>query len=257
VTSDLTEEAIVARLLEGGLAGPHRSHARESNVANAGRLVTGDLDYTFGMPDVVSATAEVALAAVAAVTGAPEPGAPYIDPRATIGRVREAAARLAAACAAGARIIVATGHPTGLLVHHQRLVRTITAAGGTVIRPLEEQAVFREGGATRVLKYFGGVAALTDGANVLHAHMPTAMEAILDAEVPDLVFADHGFAGAAVARGIPTIAVMDTNDPALAVAWARGADLLIVPMDDNRSPDSYDVIAELFAQGVLGEALEP
>jgi hypothetical protein len=55
----------------------------------------------------------------------------------------------------------------------------------------------------------------------------------------DLVVADHGFAGAAIASGIPTVAVMDTNDPALAVAARRGADLTIVPMDDNRPQNSY------------------
>jgi hypothetical protein len=55
----------------------------------------------------------------------------------------------------------------------------------------------------------------------------------------DLVVADHGFAGAAVAAGIPTVAIMDTNDPALAVVARRGADLTVVPMDDNRPLNSY------------------
>lgn len=45
---------------------------------------------------------------------------------------------------------------------------------------------------------------------------------------------------------------MDTNDPALAVARARGRDLCIIPMDDNRRPDSYDVLAGLFEQELLG-----
>jgi hypothetical protein len=55
----------------------------------------------------------------------------------------------------------------------------------------------------------------------------------------DLVVADHGFAGAAIVRGIPTVAIMDTNDPALAVVTLRGADLTVVPMDDNRPLGSY------------------
>jgi hypothetical protein len=55
----------------------------------------------------------------------------------------------------------------------------------------------------------------------------------------DLVVADHGFAGAAVAAGIPTVAIMDTNDPAFAVVSARGADLTVVPMDDNRPLSAY------------------
>jgi hypothetical protein len=249
----LDDAAAIARLLAGGLAGPHRSHARESNVANAGRLASGHPDYTFGMAGVVSASAEEALAAVAALTGAREPGDPYIDPAATLAGVRRAAGVLAEACAAGRRILVATGHPTGLLVHHVRLARAIAAAGGTLLHPLDDRVAFQDGGRKRVIRYFGGVAALTDGANVLHSHLPDAMEAMLAAgPVPELVFADHGYAGAAVARGIPAIAVMDTNDPALAVACSRGADLTIIPMDDNRRPDSYDVIADLFERRLGG-----
>lgn len=253
--SDTTEEnpdgELVARLIQGGLAGPHQSHPRESNVANAGRLSTGDPDYTFGMPDVASATAEEALAAVAELTGAREPGEPYIDPAATLRGVRKAAEVLAAACARGAQILVATGHPTGLLVHHVRLAAAISAAGGNLLQPLDDEVAYRVDGRRRSIRYFGRVATLVDGANVLHTHLPDAMEAMLDAgPVPDLVFADHGYAGAAAARGIPAIAVMDTNDPALAVAWRRGADLTIIPMDDNRRPASYDVIAELFELGL-------
>jgi hypothetical protein len=32
---------------------------------------------------------------------------------------------------------------------------------------------------------------------------------------------------------------MDTNDPAFAVVSGRGADLTVVPMDDNRPLDAY------------------
>ena len=53
-------------------------------------------------------------------------------------------------------------------------------------------------------------------------------------KMPDLVIADHGFAGEAINRGIPTVAVMDTNDPGLAVAKKLGANVIIVPMNDNR-----------------------
>jgi hypothetical protein len=38
----------------------------------------------------------------------------------------------------------------------------------------------------------------------------------------DLVIADHGFAGAAVEAGLPTLSIADVNDPALPLAQARG-----------------------------------
>lgn len=249
----MTDEEIIAHLLASGIAGPHRSHPREDNILKSSNLATGDPDATFGMPEVASATADEALAAVAAVTGARQPAEPYIDPVATIAGVRQAAAVLRKVCAAGGTILVATGHPQGLLRHHGRLVVALTAAGGSVVTPLDGVTVYQDRGRDRLLAYVGRVGALTDGANPLHTHLPGAMEAVLAAgHRPDLVVADHGFAGAAVAQGIATIAVMDTNDPALAVARARGRDLSIIPMDDNRRPDSYDVLAGLFERELLG-----
>ena len=38
---------------------------------------------------------------------------------------------------------------------------------------------------------------------------------------------------------------MDTNDPALAVVASRGADLAVVPMDDNRPLNSYAAALEV------------
>jgi hypothetical protein len=79
-----------------------------------------------------------------------------------------------------------------------------------------------------------------DGASLLHTHDPDPMRHVLrQAGAVDLVVADHGFAGAAVAAGIPVVAIMDTNDPALAVVAGRGADVTVVPMDDNRPLNSY------------------
>jgi hypothetical protein len=249
-------DEITARLLEGGVAGLHRSHQKAHNVLKASQLASGEPDSTFGMPDLASATTEEGLDAVAAVTGAREPGEPYIDPEATIAGVQAASARLSEACRNGATIIVASGHPGPLLNHHARLVEAITAAGGKVIQPLDEMGVTLVG-ARRIYRYLQGVGALTDGVRGLHTHSPIPMEKVLDAgERPDLVFADHGFAGASVARGIPVIACMDTNDTALAVARARGRDVTLIPLDDGRHPDAYDVIAEMFEQelrtGTLG-----
>ena len=85
-----------------------------------------------------------------------------------------------------------------------------------------------------------------DGASLLHTHDPGPMRRVLrQAGALDLVVADHGFAGAAIAAGIPTVAIMDTNDPALAVVAGRGADVTVVPMDDNRPLNSYVAALEI------------
>jgi hypothetical protein len=207
------------------------------------------------MPDLASATTEEGLEAVRAVTGAREPGEAYIDPDATIAGVQAASAQLGEACRSGARIIVASGHPGPLLNHHAQLVEAITAAGGKVIKPGDEMGVTLAG-ARRIYRYLQGVGQVTDGVRGLHTHSPLPMEQVLDGgELPDLVFADHGFAGASVARGIPVIACIDTNDTALAVARARGRDVTLIPLDDGRRPDAYDVIAEMFEQELRAGSL--
>ena len=80
------------------------------------------------------------------------------------------------------------------------------------------------------------------------------MELMLDeaGKLPDLVLADHGFAGEAINRGIPTVAVMDTNDPGLAIAKKLGANLVLVPMNDNRP----NVVTREAAELVKRMALE-
>jgi hypothetical protein len=81
------------------------------------------------------------------------------------------------------------------------------------------------------------------------------MELMLQESAPDLVFADHGFAGAAIESGIDTVAIADINDPALVVAWKQGRGGPVVVMDDNVQPEAYwpcfQVVASRFARAGL------
>jgi histidinol phosphate phosphatase hisN-like protein len=73
----------------------------------------------------------------------------------------------------------------------------------------------------------------------VHTHAPGPMELLLQEVRPDLVVADHGFAGAAIQAGVETISVADVNDPALVVAKRRGRTEIVVVMDDNVLPEDY------------------
>jgi hypothetical protein len=42
---------------------------------------------------------------------------------------------------------------------------------------------------------------------------------------------------------------MHTNDPAFAVVAARGADVTVVPMDDNRPLNSYSAALDVLQGG--------
>jgi len=89
------------------------------------------------------------------------------------------------------------------------------------------------------LRYLEGVAILTDTASARHTHSGDAMGHMLDEERPDLVVADHGFAGAAIERGVETLSIADVNDPALLVAQAQGRTELVIVMDDHVAPEDY------------------
>ncbi|TMK67012.1 MAG: phosphatase, partial [Actinobacteria bacterium] len=88
-------------------------------------------------------------------------------------------------------------------------------------------------------RYLEGVALLTDRASARHTHRGDAMARMLGEERPDLVFADHGFAGAAIEAGVETLSIADVNDPALLVARTQGRTETVIVMDDNVQPDAY------------------
>jgi hypothetical protein len=70
--------------------------------------------------------------------------------------------------------------------------------------------------------------------------------------MPDLVIADHGFAGAAGRAGITTVGFADTNDPALFVGEAEGDVAVCVPLDDNVRPNLYRPLIAYLLAGAFG-----
>ena len=138
------------------------------------------------------------------------------------------------------RVVLATGHPTGLIHLYRALAAWLAEGGARVITP-GEGARWRESRLAHdwFVEASGGVMALTDGAEPRHTHWPYAMHRILDAERPDLVFADHGFAGAAIEAGVETISIADVNDPALLVAQTQGRCEHVLVFDDHVAPQDY------------------
>jgi hypothetical protein len=90
-----------------------------------------------------------------------------------------------------------------------------------------------------------------------HTHSPLPMQAALaDLEArgeapPDLVVADHGWAGAAGQAGVDSVGFADCNDPALFVGEAEGRVLVSVPLDDNVEPSLYAPLTQ-FLLGAAG-----
>jgi hypothetical protein len=241
------------RLLGAGVAGNRTSHGAENNLFKIGLLLELDEPNTFGMEDLLREVGfEEAYEAVAHQLGNPpdreeNPGRGCIDPARTAEGLIEAAERIRTVAGSGGRMIFATGHPGAMILYYLGLARWARELGGDVLT-VETRGLYQRGVS---LDWAESVATLGDGASLFHTHDPEPMKDVLrQSGAVDLVVADHGFAGAAIVAGVPTVVVMDTNDPAFAVVAGRGADVTVVPMDDNRPLNAYSTALDVIRGGL-------
>ncbi len=232
-------------LLVTGLSGDTRT-PRSNVVSNAEKLADDDPDKALGLGRR-GRDARGVMRAVAASNGCSasldeRDGPGVIDPDRTLDELHAMGDRLERAARSGERVLIATGHPTGVLAMYQAIARALADVGVELLRPIEDEPLSapRRVRRPRRIRYLDGVAVLATPADLLHTHESWPMDAILNATArPSLVLADHGFAGAAIARGLDTVAFNDVNDPALAIAWEDGLPRALVPLDDNRPPGVY------------------
>jgi hypothetical protein len=262
----LDEQVIGRRLTKLRLSGPELSHTRLKNLEAVRRMVDGDSYTTFGIEMVVEfmqreqMPAEDALKIVAGVTKCSQDiayteGRGYISPQSTIKGLKATALALRKVSEGGGTVVFATGHPGSMIDYYAALAALTRRLGGRVL-DLARGQIIKQGpdqDQVHVVDSTNGVAFLSDTCALLHTHDATPMAAMLDdaGKPPDLVVADHGFAGEAINRGIPTVAVMDTNDPGLALAKHLGAKLTLVPMNDNRPNVVTREAAEIVERLVL------
>jgi hypothetical protein len=245
----LDERVIERRLTRLRLAGPELSHSRRNNLEAVNKLIRRDPYATFDIERVAEyverdhpTPAEV-LRIVAGVTKCSQDiehteGRGYISPSSTIKGLKAAASAIKRVASKGGSVVFATGHPGSMIDFYMELAALVRRLGGRVPDLARGQVVFQgeDRDHVKVVDSMAGIVVLSDTCAALHYHDAGAMRILLDETdaMPDLVVADHGFAGEAINRGIPTVAVMDTNDPGLAVARHLGANVVLVPMNDNR-----------------------
>ncbi|MBI4493687.1 MAG: phosphatase [Chloroflexi bacterium] len=245
------------RVKEERIAGRDTRHSRAANLQAIRGLVNGEPHYTFGIKGVERFSFEEVLEAVASITEcSSDPnvttGGGYISPASTLKGLEEATELIARVARQGGKFLLGTGHPGSLLPYYIELVRLICEWGGEVLEP-ERGALVPP---NLDLDYIGGVAVTTDRCSLMHTHDYRAMQLMLEAAgAVDLAVADHGYAGAAVNAGVPVVTMMDTNDPAVAVAKRMGARVAIVPLDDNRPLSAYLSLVDTIRQ--LGALKEP
>lgn len=259
-------EDLRAHLVAARIAGDVAT-SREDNLLKYGLFAARLPRSMFGIEPAGHWGPGEVLALMAERVGvSPEPGylrgPDRIDPDLTIDGLDRMAAVVKQAARADARVVVATGHPAGLLPVHLAVARALRRAGATVLTPAagaRYPVTTRAGRVEREIRYVEDVATVSTRGELNHTHSPRPMRAIL-AELeesglapPDLVVADHGWTGAAGQAGVTSVGFADSNDPALFVGEAEGTVAVSVPLDDNVAPHLYaPVTAYLLAAAGLG-----
>ncbi|MDP9435125.1 MAG: phosphatase [Actinomycetota bacterium] len=261
--ADLTplREHLLGSRIAGDVVTP-----REENLRNFSRMAEGRTNYDFGLVPSRPYTRDEVLEVMARLCGVhPDPayerGPDTIDVELCLAALADLRDRLALAARRRERVLLATGHPTGILAIHLDVAGALRRAGCAVLVPEVPWSWPWDGdsdwarGRPRHVRAVNGVHLLASGGELLHTHLPEPMRAVLAAlhtageAPPDLVFADHGWAGAAAAAGLETLAFADCNDPALFVAEAEGLPLRTVPLDDNVLPHLYDPLSAYLVSG--------
>ncbi|NUR89179.1 MAG: phosphatase [Nonomuraea sp.] len=246
---DELREHLVTTRIAGDVA-----TSRENNLDHYSSLANRDPYYMFGLTFSQPWSFRDVLALMAKSCGVVADagyrwGQDTIDPDRTLDALDAMGDRIAGVLAKeNPRILVATGHPTGLLAVHLKLAEFVVSRGARLLTPGEGWTYSASGfGRARKIRYLGEVAMLDDKGGFVHSHDSAPMErmlAELGSEVPDLVIADHGWAGAAGEAGVPTVAFADCNDPALFLGEAEGKIDVVVPLDDNVLPRYYGPLTE-------------
>jgi histidinol phosphate phosphatase hisN-like protein len=251
LSRDDLREHLVATRIAGSVQTPVWDVLRKAE-----HVAAGDVEHCFGLSGMSRYSREDVLEQVRLqfgwthTPGGPDDGPTFIDPDLLLAELDRAAERLARAGREGQRVLLASGHPTGVMALHQQVGMALRAAGAKLLRPADGQRLSLDG-TRRMVRYVLDVAVLSSGANLYHTHDSRPMELVLDnVDGVDLVVGDHGWAGAAAERGLDVIGIADVNDPALPMAKAEGRASIVLGMDDNVLPRHYEPVADLLTAGL-------
>jgi Phosphatase len=236
------------RLVAGHVAGAHSQLGRAEVAHAVARVAARAPDACLGL-DLGRVTRDEAWAAVVEGWGwAGDTPRAQIDPDRTLAGVERALERVRAVGARGGRVAVATGRPASLLPLATAFAAAARAAGAELLACEQFGPIGAGGG--RLLWWQGGVAVVTDGETLLADDgLVAGPEWLFATGRPDLVVADRGFAGAALAAGHEAVALGDLDAVALGLAAARGLPVALLPLAERCPPAAYAPLLELVAAG--------
>lgn len=245
VPGQYSRQQLEEALLDGQVAG-WASHPADNVTGNIRMLIEQDPDKLFGlsgMPGDFNFEEIVGLVEDASggeVDLSLRHSGVMIEPGPIIDQCVYAGEHLAKACRDGRSMVLATGHPVGLALFYTALGELLKENGARIITPADGVSWNQDGlHHPWTIAYMNDVAVITDDHQPRHTHQPDPMQRIIAEQRPDLVVADHGFAGAAIEAGVDTVSIADVNDPALIVARAQGRTRIVIVMDDHVDPSDY------------------
>jgi hypothetical protein len=248
-TRETLREQLVADGLAGWVATP-----RSNSLDHFRRLAAGEVGFQLGLDLGDRWPYERVVELMGVRCGRPaagwdEDGPDYIDPELTLDALDRMAAVLRRA--PGRRVLLATGHPHGLLAVHLALARALAAAGAVLVTVPPGLV-----GHDVKIDQLGGVAVVHSSGSLRHTHSARWMAMVLRAlpAPPELVVADHGWAGCAGARCIETVGFADCNDPALFAGESEGSVAVTVPLDDGLRFGVYGPLTDYLMDGAFGTA---
>ncbi|MFN8015748.1 MAG: phosphatase [Acidimicrobiia bacterium] len=169
-----------------------------------------------------------------------------IDLELTMIALDEAFEKISSAAKKQAKIIFASSRPASMLPLMIELTRLSQECGAEILYSYDNTSSFvADGRKDRQLTWCGQVGVVTDKNSLLATDdAKVADDLIFHLPRPDLVVADHIFAGAALTAGYPTVAFTSLDSVAVAVASVPEPSALAVPLSLNRPSSHYEVIAD-------------
>lgn len=217
-------------------------------------LANGDSSVLFGLGTLMPTTVDEVTGMLGELAGwdfvgdDASRGKSYVSPDNVVAQVDGAAERLRLACERGERVFFGTGHPTGPLEMYARLADAMRQRGAEIVRVSEGDSFDGYIGGGRIT-YVCDIATVSMSGDLVHTHSAKPMEFLLKSGLRvDFVVGDHGFTGAALAQGLDAVAVVDTNDPALVLAWGRELPVRPILCDDNRPAATYHAMTDFIIE---------
>jgi hypothetical protein len=229
------------------VAGRSVRFGRAETIGTMRRVAQNAPGARFGLAPFAGLTLDHVETAVATVYGwAGDGPRARIAPSRTVDGFTAAAMRVLEVARGGGRIAFATARPASLFPVYRRLGARAAAEGAHILTA-EETTRFDPG--NRRVRWVDQVAVLTDGAALLaDDSLEAAEEWLFTIAHPELVVADHQYAGVASATGLEVVAFADLDAIALAVAAWQGRAIRVVPLDDRRPPPAYAPLLDLLEE---------